>query len=196
MKRKISTIIKYIFGTQNNILIKLNISLFISAILFYIFAIIIEDQNNPEPYNTFLYLSSILFFIWMLFAQYNNSIREFMFEIVRLITFFCILVFSLNFCINTSISLSGVRLIGGSILSCIGIIGCSFYLISKFVDIFTLVKKIFTHIKQKLFDSDQPSTSKIKSLIENITAFLVSIAGLGVAIKAIIEPLINLFMNN
>lgn len=196
MKRKISTIIKYIFGTQNNILLKLNISLFISAILFYIFAILIKDQSNPEPYNTFIYISSILFFIWMLFAQYNNSIRELMFEIVRLITFFCILVFSLNFCINTSIGLSGVRLISCSILSCIGIIGCSFYLTSKFIDIFALVKKIFTQIKQKLFDSDQPSTSKIKSLIENITAFLVSIAGLGVAIKAIIEPLINLFMNN
>lgn len=193
MKRKICTIIKYVFGTQNNILLKLNISLFISAILFYIFAIMIKDQNNPQPYNTFVYISSILFFIWMLFAQYNNSIREFMFEIVRLIVFFCILVFSLNFCINTSISLSGIRLISGSTLSCIGIIGCSFYLISKFIDIFTLVKKIFAQIKQKLFNSDQPSTSKIKSLIENITAFLVAIAGLGVAIKAIIEPLINLF---
>lgn len=156
MKRKISTIIKNIFGTQNNILLKFNIALFISAILFYIFAILIKDQSNPEPYNTFVYISSILFFIWMLFAQYNNSIREFMSEIVRLIIFFCILVFSLNFCINTSINLSGIRLISGSILSCIGIIGCSFYLISKFIDIFALVKKIFTQIKQKLFDSDQP----------------------------------------
>lgn len=194
MKRKISTIIKNIFGTQNNILLKFNIALFISAILFYIIALLIKDQNNTEPYNTFVSISSILFFIWMLFAQYNNSIREFMFETVRLITFFCIIIFSLNFCINTSISLSGARLIGGSILSCIGIIGCSFYLTSKFIDIFSLVKKIFAQIKQKLFDSDQPSTSKIKSLIENITAFLVAIAGLGVAIKTIIEPLINLFM--
>lgn len=194
MKRKISTIIKNIFGTQNNILLKFNIALFISAILFYIIAIIIKDQNNLEPYNTFVSISSLLFFIWMLFAQYNNSFREFMFETVRLITFFCIIIFSLNFCINMSISLSGVYLIGGSILSCIGIISCSFYLTSKFIDIFALIQKILTQIKQKLFNSDQPSTSKIKSLIENITAFLVAIAGLGVAIKTIIEPLINLFM--
>lgn len=193
MKRIISTIIKIFFGTQNNIFLKLNIACFISAISFYIFSLLIKDQHNQEAYNTFLYISSILFFIWMIFAQYNNSIRELIYELARLITFFCILVLSLNFCINTSISSSGVHLIIGSILSCIGVIGCSFYLIAKFIDIFILVKRIFYQIKQKIFNSVQPATSKFKALIENITAFLVAIAGLGVAIKTIIEPLINLF---
>ena len=70
---------------------------------------------------------------------------------------------------------------------------CSFYLVAKFIDIFIFAKKVFKQIKEKLFNSVQPATSKAKALIENITTFLVSIAGLGVAIKAIIEPLINLF---
>lgn len=84
-------------------------------------------------------------------------------------------------------------LIAFSILSCVGIFISFLYLIAKFIDIFIWFKKIFKQVKEKLFNSVQPATSKAKALIENITAFLVSIAGLGIAIKAIIEPLINLF---
>lgn len=193
MKRIINKIIKILFGTQNNILQKLDGALFISAILFLIFSVMTKDQNNPLVYNTFLCISAILFSLWLVLIQNSSSILEIIFELVRLFMYFCILILSLNFCINTSVSLSGVRLIIYSILSCVGIICCSFYLTAKFTDIFVFVKKLTNQIKQKLFNSVQPAPSKIKSLIENITAFLVAIAGLGVAIKTIIEPLINLF---
>lgn len=192
MKEKIKKIIKIIFGTQNNLLLKLNCSLFISAILFLIFSITIKEQNNPQAYNIFLYMSAILFGVCLALIQ-NNSIWEILKELFRLYIFFIMLILSLNFCINSSINLYDNELIIGSIASCIFIIICSFYLIAKFIDIFVFVKKVFRQIKQKLFNSTQPTTSKVKALIENITAFLVSIAGLGIAIKTIIEPLINLF---
>ncbi len=193
MKDKIKKIIKILFGTQNNILFKLNCSLFISAILFLIFSIIKKEQNYPQSYAIFSYISSALFGFWLAFAQYNNSIWELLKELFRLFIFFIVLIFSLDFCINSCISLYGIRLTIGSILSCIGIMSCSFYLIAKFIDIFILFKKAFKQLKQKLFNSVQPATSKFKALIENTTAFLVAIAGLGVAIKTIVEPLINLF---
>lgn len=192
MKEKIKKIIKIIFGTQNNLLLKLNGSLFISAILFLIFFITIKEQNNPLAYNIFFYMSAILFGFCLALIQ-NNSIWEILKELFRLYIFFIMLILSLNFCINSSINLYDNKLIIGSIASCIFIIICSFYLIAKFIDIFVFVKKVFRQIKQKLFNSTQPATSKAKALIENITAFLVSIAGLGIAIKTIIEPLINLF---
>lgn len=193
MIKKIKKLIKIIFGTENNILLKLNCSLFISAILFLIFSILVKKQNNLQAYNTFLYTSSILFGSWLALAKEYDSIWEIFKELLRLFLFFIILIFSLNFCISSSIHLHGVDLIIKSIFSCIGIISCSFYLIAKFIDIFILIKKVFMQVKQKLFNSFQPATSKAKSLVENITAFLVSIAGLGIAIKTIIEPLINLF---
>ena len=54
------------------------------------------------------------------------------------------------------------------------------------------MKKVFKYIKSKIFGSEQPTTSKIKSLIENLTTFLVTVAGLGVAIKTLVEPFFNL----
>jgi len=193
MKEKIEKIIKIIFGTQDNLLLKLNCSFFISAILFLIFSIIIREQNNPQAYNTFLNISATLFGSWLAILQDNHSIFGIFKELIRLLIFFITLIFSLHFCISSSINLHGIYLTIGSIASCIGIIICSFYLTAKFIDIFVLVKKVFKQIKQKLFNSVQPATSKAKALIENITAFLVSIAGLGIAIKTIIEPLIKLF---
>ncbi len=185
--------IKMFFGTENNILLKLNFSLFISAILFLIFSIFAKEQNNLLIYNTFIYISSILFGCWLALAKEYDSIWETIKELIRLFVFFVILIYSLNFCLNSCFSLYGTQLIIKSIFSCIGIIICSFYLMAKFIDIFILIKKVFTQIKHKLFNSIQPTTSKAKTLIENITAFLVSIAGLGIAIKTIIEPLIDLF---
>lgn len=193
MKQKIKRIIRIVFGTQDNIFAKLNCSFLVSGILFFAFSFLSKEQNNFEASNIFSYISGGLLGMWLAFVNYNDSISEIIKELFRLFVFYIVLIYSLNFCINSSIRLHGFNLITGSILSCFGIIFCSFYLISRFIDIFIFIKKIFNKIKQKLFNSAQPATSKIKASIENITAFLVAIAGLGVAIKAIIEPLINLF---
>ena len=85
-----------------------------------------------------------------------------------------------------------------STLSCIGLLSCSFYFISKFVDILHFAKNTFLQIKYKLFNSTEINeterkTTRLITFFENTTTLLVSIAGLGVAIKTIIEPLINLF---
>lgn len=193
MKKSIKKILINILGNQNNLYIKLNCSIIISGILFTIFSIMAQNQHAVQAYNTFSCIAGILLGIWLSIIQYNNSLIDFFKKLFLLLIFFIIFIFSLDFCINWGLKLSGFKFFSGSILSCLGIIACSFYFISKFVDIFIFVKKIFIQIKQKLFNSSQSATSKIKSLIENITAFLVSIAGLGIAIKTIIEPLINLF---
>ena len=193
MKEKIKVAIKVIFGTQNNIYLKSSCSFFISGILFLAFSAIAREQQNAQANSLFSAISGILLGMWLCLIQNTNSLWEIIKEIFRLFVFFVILIFSLNFCINLSINQHGFCLIVYSILSCIGLFLCSFYLISKFVDIFVFIKNIFKQIKQKIFNSVQPATSKAKALIENITAFLVSIAGLGIAIKTIIEPLINLF---
>lgn len=141
---------------------------------------------------TFTYISGILLAIWIITIESRDSAWEIIKELFRLIISFVLLILSLNFCLNQSIYLVGFKLIFLSILSCIGILLCLFYLISKFVDILKSLKLAIDHFKNKLFGSEKPTTSKIKSLIENITAFLVTIAGLGVAIKTIVEPLLNL----
>ncbi len=193
MKEKIRKVIKNIFGTKNNIFLKLSFSSLISGTLFLMFSVQAKEQNNPQAYLIFTYISAFFLGLWLSLIKDNNSVRLLLKELLRLFIFFGILTFSLDFCINSSINFYGLKLISGSIFSALGLISCSFYLTSKFVDILIFFKKTFKQIKEKLFNSVQPATSKTKALIENITAFLISVAGLGVAIKAIIEPLINMF---
>lgn len=192
MKAKIKEIIKIVFGTENNILLKFSLSCFFTGILFFILALFFRNENKMQQSMAFTHISGVLLAIWLISIETKKSAWEIMKELFRLIAAFFVLIFSLNFCLNQSINLTGFKLFFCSIFSCIGILMCFFYLISKFIDILKSIKKAIGHFKNKLFGSEKPTTSKIKSLIENITAFLVTVAGLGVAIKAIIEPLLNL----
>jgi len=189
---KIKKIIKIIFGTENNILLKFSLSCFFTGILFFILAVYFQTDTNTQPSMTFTYISGILLAIWIISIENRTSIMEIIKELIRLIVSFVVLIFSLHFCLNQSKNLTGLALTFQSILACICILICIFYLISKFIDIIKSMKKVFKYIKSKIFGSEQPTTSKIKSLIENLTTFLVTVAGLGVAIKTLVEPFFNL----
>lgn len=192
MKQKIKEFIKN-WKNQPNFLIKINCSFFITGCLFLIFSTILKAQNFIETSSVFAFFSGIGLGAWLSFNQNQDSLKSFFKELGKLTIFILILIFSLNFCLNTCIEKHGLYLLLHTLISFLGLLYCSYYLVTKFVNIFTTFKSIFIKIKQKIFSSAQPSPSKLKSLIENITAFLVSIAGLGVAIKAVIEPLIKLF---
>lgn len=192
MINKIKKIVKIVFGTENNILSKFSLSCFFTGILFFALSLYFQNDSATQPTMTFSYISGTLLAIWLISIGDVKSIQETFKEFFRLFASFIGLIFSLNFCLNQSINLTGFKLVFGSILSSICIFLCFFYFISKFIDILMSIKKIFVHFKNKLFGSAKPTTSKIKSLIENITAFLVTVAGLGVAIKTVVEPLIDL----
>ena len=192
MKLKIKKLIKNIFGTENNILTKFSLSCFITGILFFELSLYFQSDSKTQPTMTFTYISGVLIVLWLISIDIKESLCEIGKEIIRLIVSFVVLIYSLNFCLNQSINLNGLKLVFGSILSSIGILLCIFYLISKFIDILKSIKKAFIYFKNKLFGSAESTALKIKSLIENVTAFLVTLAGLGVAIKTIVEPFLNL----
>lgn len=193
MNVNIRKVIKFCFGTESNLLLKLNISCFLTGIIFFMFALIFDDNGIHQPALTFTFIAGIMQAIWISTIKNQNTLKEIGGEFLRLVIFFVFLTFSLNFCMNQSMNYNSCKLFIFSLFSCIVMLCSFFYLVSKFIDILKAVKKILIQIKQKLFNSVQPATSKAKALIENITAFLVSIAGLGIAIKTIVEPLINLF---
>lgn len=192
MINKIKKMVKTIFGTENNILTKFSLSCFFTGILFFALSLYFQNDSTTQPTMTFSYISGTLLAIWLISIGDVKSIQEIFKEFFRLYVSFIGLFFSLDFCLNQSINFAGFKLAFCSILSSICILLCFFYFISKFIDILMSIKKIFVHFKNKLFGSAKPTTSKIKSLIENITAFLVTVAGLGVAIKTVVEPLIDL----
>lgn len=196
MKSIIKKIIKFLFATENNISLKFSFSLLVTGLLFFMFGFHIQDSGNKQMLDLFGAMTSLSLGMWLTSIQEEKSIWEFIKGLFRMFIFLLILICSLNFCLNSGVTLQGTKLYIGSILSYLGIMGCSFYFISKFVDVFHFFKNLFSQVKRKIFNSIQSGeseqkTTKLKAFIENTTAFLLSITGLAVAIKAILEPIIN-----
>lgn len=196
MREKINSMIKSIFGTQDDIPLKSSLSFFITGLLFFSFALMFQNNDNQQPTLVFTYISAIVLALWLITIGDRNTIDEIIKEFCRLVVFFIIFILSITFCIILCTHYKGEGLIIGSILSCVGILCCMFYFVSKFIDILKFFKKLIVKFKERLFDSNnnanQDNITKVKSLIENITAFLAAVAALGVAIKTIIEPIVHL----
>lgn len=188
---KLKSIVVNIFGTKNNIKSKLNLSFFITGIFFFFLIVLFKDNNTIA--SAYTIVSGTLLAFWIISSKNVNSLYDYFWEVLRFIFFFVLLFISLYISIVEIPVSQGIKFLGLLLLSSILLLCCSFYYISKFADIFTIIKNAFVQAKDRLFDSIQTETSKTKALIENVTAFLVSITGLGIALKTIVEPLINAF---
>lgn len=177
---------KIIFGSDDSILFKMSCSLFIMAITFAFLGILSFEKQGS--YNIFTIISALVFSIWLIIVQGADSVWKFVTELFRLFIFFLIFIFSLYPCLNYALANASVNIILVC-LSCLGLLMCAYYFTSKAIAIINFIKKIFTIIKAKLFNTTDPAPNKIKALIENVTAFLVAIGGLTVAIKVITESI-------
>ena len=192
-KKIIEPLTKKLLRTQHNILLKFELSLLVSSSFIYTLAVTFQEEANPEAADIFEVISGILLFLFFVLVSNNDSVVEFIKGFVYLIIAFITLIFSLDFCINDSLNYHGFRLIFYSIIACLGLLFVIFFLISKFVDVYIFIRDLFIHFKEKLFNSPESSTSKITKLIENMAAIFTAIGSLALAIKTIIEPLINQF---
>lgn len=188
--KKIKHIFKVLFGTDENILFNTSFACLITATLFLILALI-TSNTNPKATDTFTYISSAYFAIWMILAQGADSAMNIVHETMRLFAFFVIFIFSLHTCLQFHLDNSSTSTFW-VILSSIGLLLCMCYVVAKLTSIFNLIKKLFIQFKSKLFDSNKPAPTKVKALIENITAFLVSIGALTIAVKSITESIFQI----
>ena len=126
MINKIKKIVKTVFGTENNILTKFSLSCFFTGILFFALSLYFQNDSTAQPTMTFSYISGTLLAIWLISIGDIKSIQEIFKEFFRLYASFILLIFSLDFCLNQSINLTGFKLAFGSILSSICIFLCFF----------------------------------------------------------------------
>lgn len=189
----LKTTFKIIMGIDDNrnLSFYASFSFLITGVIFFVLAVG-SLQQDIKSSNIFTYISSICFSIWLIGVQGSNSASKFVMELIRLISFFFILLFSLDICLEFYINHSSKSIVW-VIFSSFGLFICVFYIISKLTTIFNLIKKLFKKIKNKIFDSNRTSDNKVKALIENITAFLVAVGGLTVAMKVIAESLFQVF---
>ena len=186
MKSKIKKIFKIIFGSDDSIFFKMSCSTFIIAIIFAILGFL--SYNNHDSAITFTIIAGFFFSIWISIAQGVNSAISFLYELFRLLIFFSFLLLALYVCLKYALDNTSVNVIF-VYLSCLALFMCIYYFISKAITIINYFKKLFAKIKTKLYNTTDPSPNKLKALIENVTAFLVAIGGLTVAIKVITESI-------
>ena len=186
MKNILKKIFGIIFGSEDSIMFKINCSLFITAIIFFILDIL--SYENQDSAITFTIISGFLFSLWLNIVQGADSVHKFACELIRFCAFLIILFFSLYICFNYTLNNNSVNTIC-VYFSCFGLLLCAYYFTSKAISIIKFIKKIFSKLKAKLFNTTDSAPNKIKALIENVTAFLVAIGGLTVAIKVITESI-------
>lgn len=186
MKEKLKKIFSSIFGTQENIMIKINISCFIASVIFFMFAFTYQTDYGKESYFTFI--SAFFFAMWIILTGGVDSLGTLASGTTRLFCFLCIFVGSFSYSLQYVVNDKEISLLRLGV-SVVGIVLCITYVVCKMVDIFNFVKKLFGQIKLKLFNTDKPATNKAKALIENSTAFMIAIGGFAIAIKTIVETI-------
>ncbi len=173
-----------VFGSDENISFKISSAFLISAIIFGILGWIHKDDNYLTTALT--YASSMGFAFWMVIAKGIEYSGNVIYELVRLLVFLTILVLSMNYLLKMS-SLNILLFI----ITCLGVFVSCIYIISKLSDIYNFMKELFIVLKMKLFNIDKSTSTGIKAMIENITVFLVVVSGFFIAIKTIIETIIE-----
>lgn len=193
MKEKIKKLFTFICGTEDNIFFKLTLSFLTISIIFFLF--MIKAPRDSIELTFFTIAFDFSFALWLIMAKGADSASKFATELAKLIIFLGFFLFSIYFFYFFSFY-RGFRLAIFAFLACMGLFISVLYFISSFITIFKFIKNVFFQFKNKLFDSAHSVEQKTKSLtsfILNISAFLAAIGGLTLAIKGIIEPLINIF---
>lgn len=163
--------------------ISINISLFITGIIFFIFAIM---KDNVDKNAYFLIPSGICFAIWMIITQGADKIDHLAFELTK----FGVVITLLPSCLNFYLDSENFNGISFHLISFyVGIFFCIYYFVSKLNSTIHFTINIFKRIKMQLFKTTESSDKKSLQIIENITTFFVAIGGLTVAIKVIIEAM-------
>lgn len=189
MIQKLKKIFSIIFGSQDNIFFKVSFASLITSIILALFAWLFTADYIAS--NFFTFTCALFFTVWIILTRGFNSAEKLIYELIRLLCFFTAFIWSLNCFLHLN-SYNKIHFYIAGSLSCIGLFFSCIYFISKLNDIFDFVRTIFKQIKIKLFNTDKPTPSGIKSVIENITVFLVSIGGFSIAIKTIIETVFQI----
>lgn len=183
LKKIIHKISNVAFGTDENISFTLACAFFFTGTLLTLFAITF-NQGSRE-FLALIYPSSLCFYLCLLIGQGYDKFYKLLWEIMRFIFFLIFLLGALLIFLNLE-KYNDIRFYVSITVMVILILFCFYYLVVKTKSIFRLLKKIFFQIRNKLFSINH-SSSGIKKIIENLTSFLLLIAGLLVAAKSIFE---------
>lgn len=184
MYNKLKKIFLIIYGSNKNIFFGVSVASLITSIILTIFMFLF--QSNKVASLFFTYAAASFFAIWLILTRGIDSTEKLGHELIRLVFFLIVFIASLSCLLQ--IDKHYIK----KTFACLGLFSSCIYFVFKLNDIFSFVKSIFNQLKIKLFNTDKPTSTGIKSVIENITVFLVSIGGFFIALKTIIETVLQI----
>ncbi len=194
MKTYIILILKFIHSFLSEKKSCLNFACLIIGMLYFILAILQLEKNGIS--YVFSLLSGIFLATWIITAKNLKTVCGIIAETIFLLIFVFSFIYSLNFLVILVHKTYGMKLLVFSLLSSIGLFYCCVYLLLKCNILFSYFKKIIYKIKTTIFTFQDDKQNPLKIFFQNITAMLLALGSLIIAIKGIIEPIIMLLKNN
>ncbi|MGO5308140.1 hypothetical protein ACTQ1L_14770 [Agathobacter sp. LCP21S3_B2] len=185
---KVKKFIKFIYGSNNDMKFNIACSSLFNSVIMLAFCYVYREE---KLLSLVLEYASVLFLvIWTLLAHGMKKTEIIIYELVRWLLFLFVLILSWYF-LGRLHQKSTICACLFGVLGGIGVFVCNIFFISRFVDIFNFVKVLLDKIKRKVFNTDMQNTTGIKAALENITILLGTIGTLLVALKTIIEVVIQ-----
>lgn len=190
-------ILKFPFGQWKNINLKSASTFFILGMVFMFLGSMIGTWEDKQAQNMMLVFSSINFAFFLIGIDGPDTGMRIVFNLVAFMFFTAGVLFPLNFFLNKAPYIVGWQLIWKSIISAAALSVATLYWISKAIDLIRVVKDLIIKLKKILFSHNGREEvtifGKIKSLLENATAFLLALAGFGIAAKGVLLPVLHFF---
>ena len=180
MKNTFKKIFKILYGCDDNIKYKIISTLFITSVIETILSFMYKD--NAFLSNLFSNFSGIGFALFLIFLRGFEFSKKISCELLRFAIFFPMFLYSVSYLLHiTNKNIFKIILaLFFAFISCL-------YFSSELDDFIILIKTLFKKLKIKLFNTDTPTPTGFKSVLENITVFLVSIGGFLISIETIIK---------
>ena len=195
MREKFKKVVKVIYGTSNNIYIKTMLTLLCMGVFSLAFSFQVTEKVNSQANSALMYISTLSIAAFLIGVKGVDTVEAMMYEAIRVIGFLVALVMTLYFFVVAFPYMHGVKAVILTLVFTIIFAVSIYYWISKCYDIFTVLKKALRVLTEKLFNYDTENKNtplhKLQALLENVTTFILTLAGLWVAVNTLMTPLLE-----
>lgn len=188
LKKFIRSCFKLLFGDTNYIMLKLNITSFLMAVIFLVFGVTYINHSDSALKSTLSSLSGIFFGLWLILTEAQIKSDKFIINFARNLVFILIFIFSFGYIASVLLQQRGFNkflFIGSTILLYL----CIYNVIVIVANVIKVMHELFTKLVSTIF---KLSANPFIKFIQNTTVVLISIAGFLAAVYTITETIFNI----
>lgn len=199
MKINLDKILKTVFGSSDNFILKLGGSCFLSGVLFgaLTFYPYYTNTSYRAVNDIASGISSFCFAIGIVLCTTPEKISQFIFQCLRFSLFLFLFITSLGYwgaaILNNPLPPLPKPSLVTLILAAIILLLCFIYILTIFFIILKSFKKIIKKIGVFVFNFE--SNNRFSKVLQNITAIILALSGITAAIWTASKPVLELISN-